>query len=109
MLAQMAGAPLRPYTPVPYLWSDNYDLTFGIYGLPRFADEVRVISGSAQERRLVALYGRRGMVVGAVGVNMFRELPAARARVAASAPMPAVGSTSCKPTAESTLVEHVSP
>ncbi|TPG36622.1 oxidoreductase C-terminal domain-containing protein [Mycolicibacterium hodleri] len=68
-------------------FSGRVSLKFGISGLPRLADDLLVISSSARERRVIALYSRKGTVVGASGVNMFRDLRAAKALVAASAPM----------------------
>ncbi len=74
-----AGA---PFDPVPFVWSDQYDLRVQIYGHTRGADEVRVVEGSTARRELVALYRRGTEVCGAVGVNMprqtrgYRTLPA---------------------------------
>jgi NADPH-dependent 2,4-dienoyl-CoA reductase/sulfur reductase-like enzyme len=71
----------KPFAPVPYIWSDQYDRKIQIYGLPRGADRVAIVEGSVTERRLVALYGRGGVVRAAVGVNSIRSLRAARALV----------------------------
>jgi 3-phenylpropionate/trans-cinnamate dioxygenase ferredoxin reductase subunit len=74
-----------PFDPVPYIWSDQYDLKIQIYGQTRSADEVRIVEGSLADRRLVALYGRGGRVCGAAGINMVRTLRAYRAQVAEAA------------------------
>jgi NADPH-dependent 2,4-dienoyl-CoA reductase/sulfur reductase-like enzyme len=75
-----------PFTPVPYIWSDQYDLKLQLYGQTRGADVFAVIDGDMAERRFVAVYGRDGQVCGAVGAGMIRPLRAARALVAARAP-----------------------
>jgi hypothetical protein len=44
------------------------------------------VEGDPRDGRLVALYGRAGVVVAAVGVNMIRALRGYRALVADAAP-----------------------
>jgi len=75
-----------PFTPVPYIWSDQYDLKLQIYGQTRGADAFAVIDGDLAERRFVAVYGKNGHVHGAVGAGMIRPLRAARALVATHEP-----------------------
>lgn len=74
------------FTTVPYIWSDQYDLKIQIYGVTRGADEIRVVEGDPGERRLIALYGKGGITVAAVGINMIRALRGYRAAVAEAAP-----------------------
>jgi 3-phenylpropionate/trans-cinnamate dioxygenase ferredoxin reductase subunit len=85
-----------PYTPVPYFWSDQYETKIQVIGHPRPDDEVVVVDGSVEERRFVALYGRDGILTGAVGFSRPRQLmgfrPLVEARVTldeARAPRPA--------------------
>ncbi|MCW2685350.1 MAG: ferredoxin reductase, partial [Mycobacterium sp.] len=80
-----AASPMA-FAPVPYIWSDQYDLKIQIYGSPRGADSFTLAEGSLADRKLVAYYGRDGVVCAAVGINMVRPLRAARALVAASTP-----------------------
>lgn len=75
-----------PFTPVPYIWSDQYDLKLQIYGQTRGADAFTVVDGDLADRKFVAVYGKAGHVRGAVGAGMIRPLRAARALVAARAP-----------------------
>lgn len=75
-----------PFTPVPYIWSDQYDLKLQIYGQTRGADAFAVIDGDLTDGRFVAVYGKHGNVRGAVGAGMIRPLRAARALVIARAP-----------------------
>jgi 3-phenylpropionate/trans-cinnamate dioxygenase ferredoxin reductase subunit len=74
-----------PFDPVPYVWSDQYDLKIQIYGSTRGADQVRIVEGSLEDRKLVALYGKAGRVCGVVGVNLPRATRAHRALVAEAA------------------------
>jgi 3-phenylpropionate/trans-cinnamate dioxygenase ferredoxin reductase subunit len=77
----LAESSPAPFLPVPYIWSDQYDLKIQIYGLPRGADSITVTDGSLQDRKLVALYGKGGRVRAAVGINMIRPLRTARSLV----------------------------
>lgn len=79
----LAGSSPAPFVPVPYIWSDQYDLKIQIYGLPRGADSFTVTDGSVGDRELVAVYGKGGRARAAVGINMIRPLRTARALVAA--------------------------
>jgi NADPH-dependent 2,4-dienoyl-CoA reductase/sulfur reductase-like enzyme len=97
----LAGPAATPFDPVPFVWSDQYDLRIQIYGHTRGADEVRVVEGSTGRRELVALYRRGDRVAGVVGVNMprqtrgYRTLPARgkgwQEAVGAAEPAPAAG------------------
>jgi NADPH-dependent 2,4-dienoyl-CoA reductase/sulfur reductase-like enzyme len=65
----LAGAAAEPYAPVPWFWSDQYDRKIQLAGRAGPDDLVEVVAGSVEERRLVALYGRGGTVVGVLGMN----------------------------------------
>jgi len=60
----------EPYAPVPWFWSDQYDRKLQLAGRVRPTDEVVVVAGSVEDRKFAALYGRGGMVVGALALNM---------------------------------------
>ncbi|HEX5586796.1 MAG TPA: FAD-dependent oxidoreductase [Acidimicrobiia bacterium] len=64
-------APDAPaYTPVPFVWSDQYDRKIQTVGQFRGDDEMTVVHGSLDERRFVAVFGRAGRLVGALGFSM---------------------------------------
>jgi NADPH-dependent 2,4-dienoyl-CoA reductase/sulfur reductase-like enzyme len=63
-----------PYVPVPYFWSDQYDVKIQVIGHPSPDDEVVVVDGSVAERRFVALYGRAGRFTAALGFSRPRQL-----------------------------------
>ncbi|MFI5673214.1 NAD(P)/FAD-dependent oxidoreductase [Streptomyces cellulosae] len=60
----------RPFAPVPYFWSDQYDMKIQAYGFLRGHDEVAVVDGDLAERRFVALYRTGDRVSGALAVGM---------------------------------------
>ncbi len=73
------------YVPVPYFWSDQYDVKIQVIGHPRPDDEVVVVDGSVGERRFVALYGRAGRLSAALGFSRPRQLMAYRPLIEAGA------------------------
>jgi 3-phenylpropionate/trans-cinnamate dioxygenase ferredoxin reductase subunit len=79
LLAGPEGA--RPYAPVPFVWSDQYDRKIQMAGRVGPDCEVRIVHGSPQERRFVALYGRQGRLVGAVALNRARQLMGFRRQI----------------------------
>ncbi|MGP4015018.1 NAD(P)/FAD-dependent oxidoreductase [Saccharopolyspora sp. 5N708] len=60
----------RPFAPVPYFWSDQYDLKIQAYGHLRGAEEVAIVDGDPGTRRFLAAYRKGDRVVGVVAVNM---------------------------------------
>jgi NADPH-dependent 2,4-dienoyl-CoA reductase/sulfur reductase-like enzyme len=83
--ALLAGGRAEPFAPVPYFWSDQYDVKIQYVGVGGPGDEVRVVHGSVAERRFVALYGRGGRLVGALALGRPRLLMAYRRLIAARA------------------------
>ena len=59
---------------VPLFWSDQYGVKIQFTGRMRPDDEFRLVHGSIEERRFVALYGRAGRLVGALAFNRPRHL-----------------------------------
>ncbi|MEX2293687.1 MAG: FAD-dependent oxidoreductase [Acidimicrobiales bacterium] len=57
------------FAPVPWFWSDQYDRKVQLAGRAGADDLVEVVSGSVEDRRFVAFYGRGGRVVGVLGMN----------------------------------------
>ena len=71
------------FAPVPYFWSDQYDTKIQFLGRGCPTDEVRIVDGSIEERRFVALFGRDGRLMGALAFNRPRLLMAYRKLLAA--------------------------
>ncbi|MFF5985965.1 NAD(P)/FAD-dependent oxidoreductase [Prauserella flavalba] len=61
-------AAAMPYSTVPYFWSDWYTHRIQFVGVPG-ADEVRIVSGRADEDRFVALYRRGDRLTGVLTLN----------------------------------------
>ena len=61
----------RPYTPVPYFWTDQFDAKLHMHG--RVAPEVSIVDGDPADRRFVATYRRDGVVTGVLGWNMPKQ------------------------------------
>jgi len=59
-----------PYAPVPFVWSDQYDRKIQTVGHYRGDDDMEVVHGTLEERRFVAVFGRNGRLVGALGFSM---------------------------------------
>ena len=60
----------KPFTPVPYFWSDQYDMKIQAYGYLRGHDEVAVVEGDLAERRFLAAYRSGDRITGALAVGM---------------------------------------
>ncbi|GAA1748802.1 NAD(P)/FAD-dependent oxidoreductase [Nonomuraea bangladeshensis] len=63
----------RPYTPIPYFWTDQFDAKIHVHGMPSPDAEVSIVEGALAERRFVAVYRRDGQVTGVLGWNMPKQ------------------------------------
>jgi NADPH-dependent 2,4-dienoyl-CoA reductase/sulfur reductase-like enzyme len=68
LVAEGDAAPA--FDPIPFVWSDQYDRKIQSLGHFRGDDEMRVVHGSLEERRFVAVFGRGEQLVGALGFSM---------------------------------------
>ncbi|MFC8797950.1 NAD(P)/FAD-dependent oxidoreductase [Promicromonospora sp. NPDC057138] len=60
----------RPFAPVPYFWSDQYDMKIQAYGYLRGHDEVRIVEGDLAERRFLAAYRTGDRLAGVLAIGM---------------------------------------
>ncbi|MFD8802187.1 NAD(P)/FAD-dependent oxidoreductase [Streptomyces atroolivaceus] len=60
----------KPFAPVPYFWSDQYDMKIHAYGYLRGHDTVDIAEGNLEQRRFLATYRKEGRLVGALAVGM---------------------------------------
>jgi 3-phenylpropionate/trans-cinnamate dioxygenase ferredoxin reductase subunit len=67
----------EPYAPVPYFWSDQYDLTLQYVGHASGRDEV-IFRGDVASRKFLAFYLREGKLRAALGINRLRDVRAAQ-------------------------------
>ena len=87
----LAGAEAcTSFSSVPYFWSDQYDRRIQFIGRARPHDEMVIVDGSLEERRLTALYRRGDRVVACLAVNQPRALIKYRKLLAAGASWEAV-------------------
>ncbi len=70
------------FAPIPYVWTDQFDLRIAIAGEIRDGDEMQVCHGKLDEDRFLALFGRAGRLVAAVGFKRPRQLNACRKLIA---------------------------
>jgi NADPH-dependent 2,4-dienoyl-CoA reductase/sulfur reductase-like enzyme len=69
-----SDAEATAFTPVPFFWSDQYDRKIQLAGRPRPDDVVHIATGTLEERRFAALYGRAGKLVAVLGINRPRHV-----------------------------------
>jgi NADPH-dependent 2,4-dienoyl-CoA reductase/sulfur reductase-like enzyme len=60
----------KSFAPVPYIWSDQYDMKIQAFGYLRGHDEAAVVDGDLDERRFVAAYRTGDRLTGALAVGM---------------------------------------
>ena len=73
----LAGRPAsEPYRPVPYIWSDQYDINLQIVGTP--IGEIDVVRGDPASGKFLVFHIAGGRVTGVSAVNAARELRAAK-------------------------------
>ena len=65
---------IEPYAPTPWFWTDQFDRKIQLAGRTRPTDEVKIVTGSTEERRFAAAYGREGKLVGILGFNRPRHV-----------------------------------
>jgi len=78
----VSDAAAAPFAPVPFVWSDQYDVKIQVAGHVRGDDQLVLVDGSLDERRFVAAVGRGDRLVGAVGFSRPRVLMQYRRLVA---------------------------
>ena len=64
----------EPFSSVPFVWSDQYDVKIQVVGHVSGDDTVEVVDGSLDDRRFVALFGRGDRLTGAVAFSRPRLL-----------------------------------
>ncbi|MFH9419458.1 NAD(P)/FAD-dependent oxidoreductase [Streptomyces sp. NPDC017529] len=86
-LAPAAGRERRPFTPVPYFWSDQYALKIQAYGVLTGADRTAATVVDREARKAVALYGHGGQATGVLAIGLPpRQVRGLRALIATPAP-----------------------
>jgi NADPH-dependent 2,4-dienoyl-CoA reductase/sulfur reductase-like enzyme len=95
----------RPFAPLPFFWTDQYDTKIQAYGIFPPDAECRIVSGDPDDRKFTAAFGRHHTVTGVLGWNSSpRELRALRQLVIGHAPWP----TATEPFPPQTTAAHPS-
>jgi 3-phenylpropionate/trans-cinnamate dioxygenase ferredoxin reductase subunit len=76
-----ASAP-QPFAPVPFVWSDQYDVKIQIAGRFSGQDRMEVVHGSLEDPRFVAIFERGGRVSGVLGFSEARRVMQYRRMIA---------------------------
>ncbi|WAL69336.1 FAD-dependent oxidoreductase [Amycolatopsis cynarae] len=87
----VAGAILgedRPYTPVPYFWTDQFDARIQVHGVLPAGAETTIVDGDPARRRFVARYHRDGVVTGVLGWKMPKQARQRRGEIGGAPPLP---------------------
>jgi 3-phenylpropionate/trans-cinnamate dioxygenase ferredoxin reductase component len=84
--ATLAGSP-RPYTDIPWNWSDQYDLKLQMAGATNEFDE-HLVRGDPDSERFSVLYYRQGSLRAINAVNEARDYLAVRKALASGTPLP---------------------
>jgi NADPH-dependent 2,4-dienoyl-CoA reductase/sulfur reductase-like enzyme len=69
LLNASVGDTTEPYAALPFFWSDQYDNRIQFLGRASADDEVKIVAGSVEDRKFLALFGHAGRLHGALGVN----------------------------------------
>ncbi|WP_194923959.1 NAD(P)/FAD-dependent oxidoreductase [Catenulispora pinisilvae] len=81
----------RPFAPVPYLWTDQYDVRVQAHGIFPADAEMTVLSGDPDQGPFTAAYGHQDRVVGVLAWNSPREVRRLRSLVVEHTPWPVAG------------------
>lgn len=84
--ATLVGRP-RPYTEVPWFWSDQYDLKLQIAGVTNGYDHL-VVRGDADRESFSVLYYRNGSLLGINAINNAPDYLAVRKALSSGVPLP---------------------
>jgi NADPH-dependent 2,4-dienoyl-CoA reductase/sulfur reductase-like enzyme len=66
--------PGTPFAPVPFVWSDQYDVKIQTVGRVGADFDLHITHGSIEELQFVGLFGRAGRIVGALGFSRARHI-----------------------------------
>ena len=63
-----------PFDPLPYFWTDFYDVKVQVFGRIDPDDEVTLLSGELEGRSFTAAYARNGTITAVLGWNAPRQV-----------------------------------
>lgn len=71
-----------PYAPVPYFWTDQFDVKIQVFGVVPADADMEIVEGDPAAGRFVARYSSEGVVAGVLGWNMPKQVRSHRQAVA---------------------------
>lgn len=75
----------QPFAPIPFFWSDQFDVKLQMYGVASRGAELRIVEGTLDEDRFVAAYYEEGeRLVAVLGWNSPRKLLSYRQQLLAA-------------------------
>lgn len=69
----LVSAHKEPFTPIPFFWSDQFDVKIQVYGIPHNAATVSITHGDPLQGRFAAVYRHRGRMEAILTWNLPRE------------------------------------
>jgi 3-phenylpropionate/trans-cinnamate dioxygenase ferredoxin reductase subunit len=84
----LEGDDAPAFTPVPYVWSDQYERKLQVMGRVGPDDDMAVLEEDREDNRLLAAFGRHGRLVGAVGLGRPAKVMRLGRRIAEGGPFP---------------------
>lgn len=72
----------EPFSPIPYVWTDQFDLRLAIAGEIQEGDEMHICLGELEDEKFLVLFGRDGRLAAAVGCMRPRQLNGMRRKMA---------------------------
>jgi NADPH-dependent 2,4-dienoyl-CoA reductase/sulfur reductase-like enzyme len=77
----------RPFAPLPFFWSDQFDVKVQMYGIASRGAEMRIVEGALHDDRFVAAYYEEGeRLVAVLGWNSPKHLLSYRQGLFAASP-----------------------
>jgi 3-phenylpropionate/trans-cinnamate dioxygenase ferredoxin reductase subunit len=73
-LLRGADDPPAPFAPIPFVWSDQYDVKIQVAGRFGGQDRMEVVHGALDDYKFVAIFERRGRVSGVLGFSSPRQV-----------------------------------
>ena len=84
-VAKIILGQLQPFAPVPFFWSDQFDVKIQMYGFASRGAELRIVEGALHEDRFVAAYYEEGeRLVAVLGWNSPKQLLSYRQQLRAA-------------------------
>ena len=74
MAEQIVAGTRWDYTPVPFFWSDQYDVKLQSYGWLRNHDEALITEGSVRDGKFVAIFRRQHRLTGVLAARSVKSL-----------------------------------